>query len=425
MANWRLLTPRDWSSSGLGSKSAKSVWRVAHENGSRQAGILGTAAEFDASARILGEHVRRNRAFEHGRFGKLPRGHVPRAYRLASNGYVLSCLLLNHSQPYNLCEIGALIAADLPEFEYGSILRSALLFALTDAVKNGGSLAIQFRPSLADGGVPSAVVELARSEGLELEHAERGAISPATSRELFLRLSRFSPRTTERLRELHESGACSTERIGYLVHHGVWTREAVDAILNFASRPAAVLGDVAPPEARRFFDFALEHGRAALLGEILVRALRFRETPSHKERGVVFAFDDQPRGVAVDFDVPNDAWRIRPRREALDLDGWTLDGVSPTVSLGGTLLARMRPRSAAVCFHRLPEEIDAFAARPGTGLRAIVVADDIRLLSSEEQGALQQHANSRKVILAVCPWKQSMLDAEVLRRFSQARYVRK
>jgi len=150
----------------------------------------------------------------------------------------------------------AFLAADVPERPPFSALSAALLFAITDAVKTGSSLALQFTKRFT-AGVPLAVRKLAAAHGIALEHADRGAIAPAESRALYVALTAFTAAARARLRSLTEREQLSPERVCYLVHHGVWALDEVDALLVAAPYPALVLGAVPPAEQRILSQVAL------------------------------------------------------------------------------------------------------------------------------------------------------------------------
>ena len=151
---------------------------------------------------------------------KLPRAHVWRTYRYTDNQALLAAITLKSSEAFHCTEVDVLLAVDVPERSALSAVRAALLFAITDAVKTGGSLAVQFTKKFT-GGVPEAVRKLAADAGVQLAYASRGAIAPEESRALYLALTPFSSAARARLQGLAEQKRLSTEHICYLVHHGV------------------------------------------------------------------------------------------------------------------------------------------------------------------------------------------------------------
>ena len=175
------------------------------------------------------------------------------------------------------------------------------LTLLSEAYKSGRtSMGIRFRKEVEHGRVPVNIMALADSVGVELNHITEGFITPRESRFLYLGLTGFSPKAEEKIKELSVANLVTPERVGYMVHHGIWTLDEMERILLGSEWPERILlGRVSPAEYHMFYD-VVARARDSVLGGFLDRKLRSKEVTDTK--GNIVDLEASDRQISIEFD---------------------------------------------------------------------------------------------------------------------------
>lgn len=475
MAEWRLFTRRDFRSSGFrvkrnGKSATVDVERFrrylkiengrtepshmalatanAHDSNDRSAGrdpsderrqssvrILGDENDFSQGVLQLWRRLFRDKGrslfehgAEHGIESKIPRAHKWRAYRLTEHGALLAILVLKNSEAFNLCEVDAFLATEHPQLAPGAVVEAMMLFMLSDAVKCGGSMAVQFTGKCFGKRVPPPLVDLAQRMGVPLQHVRSGAIAPDEARQLYLKLTRFSDEAERRIVDLASRGKFSIERVCYLVHHGIWKKEEVDGMLLGSPFPEAVLSGTVHPEDGHVFTQAMFHARAAILGQILCRAFAREESCARDDSDAVVERGGYERPVEYQFKPQLTARVYRSNGTSLELSGWCADGSTLHVPAHSNLTALLRPHDATTLATFCQNDIQSIVALAGqwdSRLWAVVVPFEFHLRSTAERQALIALATSHNAKLLVCPEKNGTLQKEANRRIQQGEFIRK
>jgi len=418
-AKWRLLTRRDFA-------NAFTSW---------SAGEASAAGFVNASASVTNDSINRVKAhitsgleFEHGTDRKTPRGNVYRPYRLTIAEAICGVIVLRASEAFRVCEIDVFLTAELPGLERGATTRAALLFALSDAVRNGGSMALQFTPSCCGGAVPAPVTDLAQAVDVPLGSTYRGAIAPEEARQLYLRLTGLSDKARERALELSRRGFFSPERIAFFVATGIWSAAEAEMLLLACPYPDLLFGAGIQPESRHLYAIALTHGRSAVLSGIVERAFRYQDGSSD-ERADGVAVNPRPVFLNIPVDpIPSVMGYLHgPLPQDRTWEGWSPN--PPEVirhRTGQRILVIPRPRGREETRLFLTQDLDA-ARDAGAAARAkaaLVYSAEFLELNKSERIEVTRYAGTRSVDILVCPENLTALEAETERRLREGRKLR-
>ena len=240
--------------------------------------------------------------WHHQEGGRLPRNYLWRPCRFCVQDVVLGLTVLRHRRDFNCLEVDVFLTASIPEYEADSGARALALLLLSEAYKCGGTMEIRFTRHVEGKRVPHDLVALAEAVGVPLQHVGDGVITPAEARRLYVALTGFSPQLQAHIEALEQAGRLSGPLICYAIHHGLWERAEVEAILLTSPRPGSLLSGQARPEQRHLYLQDLLYGRAAVLFGFLDRHLRYRAHPH--ESGVVHLEDDErPLDLHLDGDT--------------------------------------------------------------------------------------------------------------------------
>lgn len=436
MAQWRLFTEKDYTYSRIEAAVAEQPDEASRPGA---ATILGDAASIrqavDQLRYLVCKNPKRSR-FEHrgktNLSSKIPRAHIWRSYRLSEADALLGVLCIKASEAFNLIEVDVFLAAEFPELPRLEITRQMLLFVLCDAVRCGTSLAIRFSDKCFGGKLPSHICELAQANGVSLEHAAQGAISPEEAKALFLKIAQFSDSAESRIREIDASGACSAERICYLTATGVWSQGEAEFILANAPYPEFVLGNAVSPREGLLFAQAQFDARSALLAESLyAAACRGKHHAGCfgvelVEAGGCELYVSRVTGEEVSkLSHPSENTVALVRNdESFSIPEWGTRGEDLTVAAGVPLIAHIRPYDVAFMQHSLPREFQAMkSASPQDAISQMVVPHDFHLLPRSMKAALINQATSHAGIL-VAPDLCGSLSSQVGQKMRQGEFVR-
>lgn len=291
------------------------------------------------------EQFGKRQNFDHTEGGKLPRNHQWRPYRFCVQDVILGLTVIRHRRDLNCLEADVFLTAAIPEYEADSGVHGLSLLLLSDAYKSGGSMEMRFTEHIEDGQVPRELVKLARTEGIRFEHNQKGIITPSEAKQLYAALTGFSAKIRERIEWLEESGRVSTPLICYAIHHGLWERVEVEAILLTCPNPGLLLSGQVTPEQRLLFIQALGYGRGALLLGSLDRHLRTR---THTlDRGTVHLEDDQRE---LEMTIDGDTYLVTYRcpRESISIPWITTLAVPRNEGDNGQIIPPNEPFSVLI-----------------------------------------------------------------------------
>jgi len=387
-------------------------------------------ARQDAIRKAIGrveEHVRQLR-FEHGKEEATPRAKDWRTYRLNIGETLLAVVALKASEAYNLCEVDVFLTAEVAGVKALEATRAALLLLFSDAVKSGGSMAVQFTRDCAPTGLPEHVQYVARRAGVPLAqaHIKKGVLSPEEVRALYLQLSGLPGETQLRVRAMADQGQCSIERVCYLVAHGIWPAHGVMMLLSNSRHADLLLGK--PPSVlnRHLYSVAMALGRAVVLSELLDQRLRYI-APERVDELTVFTRElrwnapviaDMQYLAAVYGSLPATA-RFR---------GWSFASNAPVeLTKQQKLVALLRPRPREEQRVFLRQDIEAAAKalhhHHGDSCLLVLASDSLQLPQAERADA-QEYASRHGVRILACPVSTGALEAELHQRFRVGRTVR-
>lgn len=367
--------------------------------------------------------------YEHGTLEKIPGPVQFRACRLTRDGAILAIVVFHASQAFDLCEVTALVAAEMPDLKPLETTRASLLLLLTDAVKSGGSLAIQFAPRSFPAGVPRCVRSLAAQVNVKLHNVTRGAIAPYEARMLYLRLTGFCEAAERIIIDRAERGFFSLEHLCYLVHRRVWSRLAVEFLLQGSPYADLLLSAGLQPEHGLLFDAALSHGRQAVLLERLHQALHTGDGNTESD----VALTPPDREIEWSIDCVSIACNWIPRRESAHLIGWR-QALSPPQSSSQDRLEIPADRRF-VCLVRA-QPLPAMRASLDQDLMSaqrladedtqtgVAVTAEFNQLPQAERERFLRLAGERSVILLRAPLTLPDLDDEVCDRLRQLARMR-
>jgi hypothetical protein len=416
--------------------TAIAPWLKAMENKhATESGAAASYAYVIESLRRTRDHINSNLEFEHGTERKTPRGNVYRPYRLTIADHIVAVLVLRASEAFRLCEIDVLITLKPKGLEPHAIVRAALLFALSDAVRNGGSMALQFTAACGPG-IPTKVVEAARDFKISLERGANGSVSPDEARRLYLHLCGLAAASQSRVFELSGRGFFSPERIGFLAASAVWPMPQLEMLLQACPHPELLLGSGVGPESRHLYALALAHGRAAVLGGLADRAIRYRDRTIERAGS-----DDAIEGVTATLadarpsyanipcvaDYSSLGYIHGPIPQGHTWTNWSAHS-SGTVELraGDRVLILPRGRGREEIRLFLKQDI-AMASDSASRLKAMTLlvypAELMELSDAERRGAVAM-ARSAGVSLLACPESLANIDSEIERRMREGRRVR-
>lgn len=335
--------------------------------------------------------------------------------RFASRDIIFGIAVVRHSRRDNLLEVDVCLTTDPPQYPEHSGASLTMLNLFSDAFKCGGSMEVRFTRNVWRG-IPPPITAYAHSLGVQLAHTHQGVITPKEAGEFYLELTGFSEAAKRRILELSDAGLLSSNRVCYMVHHGIWTLPEIEHILLAAPYPERVLLGSSLPEQGILWTHDVLVARNALLGAYLDRKLHKKVTLT--ENGAVELEGDE-NWVKISFSREEQA-KTYVHHEPLVIP-WT-DG-SPLLPAGSRLDVLVRARNA--------NEIQIFAQNDLTALakmgqnregpHAILVARDFTETPAEFQHQFRAALRSLGVPLLICPVFVDSLDSDARQRLDRTR----
>lgn len=361
--------------------------------------------------------------WHHQEGGKLPRNNVWRPYRFCVQDVVLGLTVLQHNRNTNHLEVDVFLTAAIPEYEADSGARALTLLILSEAYKAGSTMHITFTEHVEGGRVPGELADLAATVGVTLEHVADGFLLPLEARSLYAALTGFSPEVQTVLEHLERTGELSTALVCYAIHHGVWDRSEVEAILLACPRPGSLLGGRAVAEQRHLYLNDVTSGRAAAVFGSLNRHLRYR---SHNVGAAVVHLEDDQRDLDISIDGPSFRVSFRCDSESLAVPWLCSDTAADCPSIispGLRFEVLIRPRPAAEMAFELSSDWQAAADGRQGGPVYVLVSRDFESLPADDRHRLLAE-RPPGVGLLVYPQYCAALDSDVAQRIRSSTVLR-
>jgi len=432
MGQWRLFTKREFESAFMNWKpsdstiiSNETLIRDIADKSNISALVYASPDSLPDAIQLL-QYQTKALEFEHGKEGKIPRANNARPYRLTVHGHIVAVVVLSASEAYDLCEIKLFLTAECRGMKAFESTRAALVFAISDAVTSGGSMAVQFAPDIHGHGVPFNVRQLAERLGIHLTMADNGTITPKESRALYLRCVGLPKNAQERIETGSDAGHFSTERVCYLIASGLWSAREVAFLLRNAPYPEALLGQPVQAHDRLLRATASSFGRAAVLLGRFEQAVQYR--PATRLDSEAISETGDLRAIPCTFKTAEMTAAFGPFPEEAALIDWNLAGTEPLIIPAGTsLLVAARPRQREELRTFLRQDIEAmqYATIQTPGAKAVLVYPaDIKQLPQHERREIDWYAKRNGLAIAACPMPVPALEAELTRRLRVGRRIR-
>jgi hypothetical protein len=361
--------------------------------------------------------------YSHSKGGKLPRNHNWRPYRYCIQDVFFGLSVVRHNRKHNYLEVDVCLTAFVPGYDALAGAEALLVFFLTEAFKCGGTMAIQFTKHVEDGQVPADIEALAARHQVKLLQRKNGTITATEAIQLYMRLSRFSPKLQQILTRLHDAQQLSIPRACFAVHHGLWNADQIEMFAIGSKHPDAILSGVAQVQHRHAFNYALYHARAALLIDAFERALLYRQHESKNAQNVSDDREDDRYLADTIFD-DNGYIKAFHTKQILPLP-WSINTVSNLKVLRFQVMIRARD-AADIKRHLIYDVALAEYIRQQEGIDTfLLVPRDYYDLSNTFQKAMEEELTNRGVVLLVAPDHSMTYDQEAMKRLSRSRLVRK
>jgi hypothetical protein len=223
----------------------------------------------------------RKRVFDYHRYygGMNKKSHNKnwQPVRFAVRDQVIGLIDSKHETKENIILVDVFLTEDPDWIKDYSGTKFGILYLLSEAYQCGSTMGIKFTQDVEEGTIPTNLVEMASFFGIDLKFIIEGFITPKESRMLFLTLTGFSEAALKRIKEISIADAITPERICYLVNHGTWTLDEMEAIILGSQHPESILSgniDIADYLA---YSQVVSTARSVILCSFLDRKLRLKE----------------------------------------------------------------------------------------------------------------------------------------------------
>lgn len=244
----------------------------------------------------------------HGKSGKLPRAHVLRPLRLATQNVVIGEAVFAYDASFDGLAVHVWQTAQEPHVNVHEGTRGLLALTLAEAFKSGGTMEVRFdqHPERA---VPGALAQWARTQGIDVDESAP-AITPAMSRELLLAAMEMPAELRERVEGLAEHGGFGLERACYTLVSGIWRPVELDFLLAVTPRAPDILLGGTDPLNRPARQAEMEVCRAAAMLGTLHQRLQQMAPGGDASSARVVEDERQPLN-----------WQVLPEYGAVRFDG--------------------------------------------------------------------------------------------------------
>lgn len=374
--------------------------------------------QIDGALRRIRWHLdsaeRTSTRYDHAAGGALPRGHEWRVRRSCIHDRVVGLVASRHNEDFDGLEVDVFVSTDHPDYEPGHGVRALTSLLLSEAYRNGATMAIHFTRYDANSGrrvadrIPSSLLSLASDFGITFRDATEGIISHAEAVQLYGSIVGLSAEVARAVHQHEGTGRLTLQALCYLISARIWTVEEASWILLNCPRPEGVLFGADVPEDRLSYMESVSYGRAALA------ATRLRHRLQIDDRG-------EERECRVSVVGPT--WLFE-RAWACTLD-WTPSARPIPVDSGDTLELLPRPRPVLPGEkERIWNDVEALASCSNRSTRkAILYSEDSHSVDGITELA-DKAREARGVDILVAPFKCRELDGEVDTRMRRARVLR-
>lgn len=358
---------------------------------------------------------RQRKLYGHKNGGYLPRNKDWRTIRSCVHDLVVGLATIRHDEEFNGLDVDVFLCTDHPSYEAGYGIRALTLLLLSDAYRNGATMAMRFARYSAKEGkrvaerIPRELLQLATGLGVDLKKVYEGVVSHEESLELYSALVGLSPAVRKNIQPHVGRGTFSLPGLCFLISARIWSLEETSWILLNDPRPEGVLFGEDKPEDRLYYMASVQHGRAALLA-------------SHLRQRLMLNADESGGECFVEIDGPK--WLYRPT-QPVTVD-WTASSKSVRFGAGEVIAVYPNP-------HRpLPQETKRIVedVKRLYGLKK-VEKENIVLYSAEFGNVpnikkiVEEILKKTGILLLISPFSCNELDEEVKRRMTRARLVRR
>ncbi len=205
----------------------------------------------------------------HGKANKIPRAHVTRPIRLASQNVVVGEAAWHYDARFDGLAVPVWQTAQEPHLNAHEATRALTAMMLAEAFRSGGTMEVRF-DGHPEGRVPAMLRQWARVSGMPLG-ADAVAISPADARRLMVAATEMPAELRNRILAL-ESAGVTPERSCYTLLCGIWSPIELDFLLGCSPRALEILRGGTDPLRSTLHLAELDQCRsAAMLGTLFQR----------------------------------------------------------------------------------------------------------------------------------------------------------
>lgn len=346
--------------------------------------------------------------------------------RLAVRDQVIGLLVLRHQTKENIVEVDVFMTEDPSYIKGYGGTKMAVLFILSTAYKCGSTMGIRFTKNVEDGSIPTNLIEMADSLGIELKYISEGFITPKESRMLYMALTGFSTEVIRRIKELSVSNIITPERICYMVHHNIWKLEEMEAIILGCEHPEWVLDGTVDISDYLKYLHALYTARSVILGGFLDQKMKLKEV--FDKDGQAIDVEASDRQFDISFD-PNFFARVFLTKEQTPIP-WTVDK-NLVISPNQRLVIAIRGYDWPDFCLNFERDREAFRQMKAsyqddipTHFFVVIPRDIIYLPENMNLDDYRLMLQRDGIVLMVCPELVVMLDDEAQKRFQKETTIR-
>lgn len=358
---------------------------------------------------------RRGKKYDHQHGGALPRSKDWRPVRSCVHDLVVGLAAIRHDESFNGLDVDVFLCTDHPNYEPGHGVRALASLLLSDAYRNGATMAIRFtrydgrKRTRVPERIPRDLVGLAEQLGVNLARSQDGIITHDESLELYSLLVGLSSAVKRGIEPHIARGAFSLAGLCFLISSKVWSLEEASWILLNAPRPEGVLFGIDKPEDRLNYLDSIYYGRAALLAR-------------HLHQRLISNSGQAGEGCLVE--IAGLAWTYRPAHP-VSLD-WNVRDSVLNLSANEAVVVFPNPHPLLPQEEkRIVEDIThLYGVSSQSTQKFILYGAEVQRVPSVKK--LAEIAEQKAGIqLLSAPFSCSELDQEVERRMARARMVRK
>ncbi|NJP05829.1 MAG: hypothetical protein HC837_09510 [Chloroflexaceae bacterium] len=374
---------------------------------------------------VLEQHVNayhKRFAYDHAQGGKMPRNHDWRPYRFCIQDVLFGTTVVRHNRYHNCLEIDVFLTAPIPEYDELAGAQALAIFCLSEAYKCGGTMELRFTQQVEGGRVPAAFQALGQRYGIKFAESASGRVAPEEAKAFYAALTGFAPALHERLIAMDQTGVFSMTRACYIVHHGIWSREQIEMIVQSSRRPDSVLAGLTQPHQRHLYAYDILHARAALLGGMLDRQLQRRERQD--EHGTTYDLEDDICQIEVGFDGKTCA-KIYTSTDTIQVP-WLYPARSMEIQAGNTFNVLIRARDSADLFLHLTTDLKLASTlhQIRGGITGIVVPRDVFDVPEALRQQFLAQAKQQNIHFMICPEVVQSFDTDAAARLARSRLLR-